>query len=165
MNQANRKTAMVGPRRFQWNVGGWFGGVVGGSAWLIPTTAILAWNNQSRLALLPAGCWLLVNLIGCVLWYRRDRVRPFPALVGVLCLLAVLTPLVWFVISSNATPASLSSLNWPQRGMGAAMVALIFPALIAWLCFLEYSHEQTPGSSHQLSRNVGKPSDSSDSPS
>ena len=31
-----------------------------------------------------------MNVIGGVLWYRRDRILPFPVLVGVLAVFAVL---------------------------------------------------------------------------
>jgi hypothetical protein len=142
------KTAMAGPRRFQWQIGGWFGSVFGGSAWLIPTAVILAVNGQPRLALLPAASCILMNAIGGVVWYRRDRILPFQALVGVLAVFAVLTPLVWFAVSAKATPESLDSLNWPQQGITSAMAAFICPVIIAWLCILEYSHGNTPVASH-----------------
>lgn len=148
MNTTNDKIAMAGPRRFQWQFGGWFGSVFGGSAWLIPTAVILAFNGQLRLAMLPAGCCLLLNVLGVVLWYRRDRILPFPALLGVLALFAVLTPLVWFAVSVNATPESLASLNWPQQGITAAMAVFICPAIIAWLCILESAHGNTSVASY-----------------
>ena len=158
MTKANHKTAMLGPRRFQWQIGGWFGCVVGGSAWLIPAALILAFNGQTRLAILPAACCLLMNVIGCVLWYRRDRILPFPAFVGVLAVFAVLTPLVWFAVSFNATPESLASFHWPQQGVTGAMAALICPAIIAWLCVLEYAHGNT-SASRSFSQNGGEPPD------
>jgi hypothetical protein len=140
---------MTGRRRFQWQMGGWFGSVFGGSAWLIPTATILASNGQPTLALVPAGCCLLMNFVGCVLWHRRDRVRPFPALIGVLILFSIATPLTWFAVSANATPVSLAALNWPQQGMIAAMVTLICPAIIVWFCVLEYSHDGSAGASNR----------------
>ena len=139
MKDTAHKTAMLGPRRFQWQVGGWFGSVFGGSAWLIPAAAILAFHGQTGLALVPALACLGINVLGAALWYRRDRVRPFPALVGILGVFAFVTPLVWFTISANATPASLAAMNWPQQGITGVMVVLICPIIIAWLSILEYS--------------------------
>jgi hypothetical protein len=124
-------------------MGGWFGSVFGGSAWLIPTAAILAFNGQPTLALLPAGCCLLVNVVGGALWHRRDRVRPFPAFIGILTLFSIVTPFAWFAVSANATPESLAALNWPQQGIIAAMATLICPAVIACFYLLEYSHGGT----------------------
>ena len=141
INTQYEKIAIAGPQRFQWQIGGWFGSVFGGAAWLIPTAVILAFNGQMRLALLPAGCCLLLNVLGVVLWYRRDRILPFRALMGVLAAFAVLTPLVWFAVSVNASPESLASLNWPQQGITGDVAAFTCPAIIAWFCVLEYSHD------------------------
>ncbi len=140
MNESGRKTAMIGPRRFQWQIGGWFGSLLGGSAWLIPTGVLLAISGQLGLALLPLTTCVLLNVLGIVLWYRRDRVRPFPALVAALASFALLTPIVWVAVSTYATPKSLAALNWPQQSFAGAIATLIFPAIIAWFCFLEYSH-------------------------
>ena len=135
---------MHGPRRFQWQIGGWFGSVFGGSAWLIPTAVILASTGQPQLALLPAGCFLLMNAVGALLWYRRDRLPPFFALLGMLTAFAVVTPFVWFAVAFNATPESLASLNWPQHGLPGVLAVLICPLIIAWLCVLEYAPRNAP---------------------
>lgn len=148
MNTPDEKTAMAGPGRFQWQAGGWFGCVFGGSAWLIPAATILALNGQPYLALLPAGACLVLNILGAVLWYGRDRILPFRAYMGMLAVLAVLTPLVWLSVSLHATPASLASLNWPRSGMSGAMVAFICPAIIAWFCIVEYRHKNTSLAPH-----------------
>ena len=155
MNIALKKLAKTGPRHFQWQSGGWFGCVVGGSAWMISTAAILAFNGQPTLALIPLGCCLVGNFVGCALWYRRDRVRPFPALIGILTLLSVTTPLAWFAVAANATPEALASLNWPQSRIIAAMVALICPAIIVSFCIREYSRG---GTSNRTPQDGGEPS-------
>lgn len=157
MKNVNNKTVMLGPRRFQWQVGGWFGSVLGGLAWLLPTAVILALNGQSHLAMLPAACFLVVSTLGALLWCRRDRLLPFPSLICVLAVFSVVTPLVWFSVSANATPVSLASLNWPQQGITAIVATLICPALIAWLCIGEYTHGNASVSpknkSHRTSHN------------
>ncbi|WDQ15580.1 hypothetical protein [Rhodopirellula sp. P2] len=134
-----KKRALVGPRRFQWQVGGWFGGVAGGTAWMLPVAGGLAFNGQPALALLPLGCGVLMGSVGCFLWYKRDRVRPFQALIGLLILFSITTPLVWFVVGANATPTTLASLNWPHSGWVDALVALICPAMIVAFCLREFS--------------------------
>ena len=156
MNSPHFKSAVVGPRRFQWQMGGWFGSVFGGAAWLIPTTVLLAVNGQSALALLPAVCFLLATLVGVVLWFRRDRVRPFPALIGMLVLFSCITPLVWFGIAFNATAESLAALNWSKHGIPAAIAAFICPTIIAWFCLLEYSHGGTSPASNSENSTVGE---------
>lgn len=125
-----QKSAISGPGRFQWEIGGWFGGVVGGSAWLVPVAVILAFNGQATLALLPAGSCLLMLAVGTVLWQRRDRVRPFPALLAVLALFSIATPLNWIAVSANATTESLVALRWPQWPGITALVTLICPLIL-----------------------------------
>lgn len=139
MNVAYKKLAKTEPGQFQWQMGGWFGGLVGGSAWLIPTAAILAFNGQSTLAWVPLGCCLIVSFVGCALWCLRDRVRPFPALMVILTLFSITTPLAWFAVAANAMPESLASLNWPRTRMIDAMVTLICPAIIVAFCLREYT--------------------------
>jgi hypothetical protein len=155
MNIPHKKSAKTGSRHFQWQSGGWFGSVVGGSAWLIPTAAILAFNCQPTLALVPLVCCLMVNFVGCALWYRRDRIRPFNALIGILILFSITTPLAWFAVEANATPDSLASLNWPQSRIKFAMVTLICPAILVSLCIREYSHSVT---SNRAPQDGGEPS-------
>jgi hypothetical protein len=69
---------MSGVGLFQWNRGGWFGGQVGSTAWMLVGAAVLA-----RQAPQVAVAWLLffvvANAIGFWLWGRRDRLRPYPA--------------------------------------------------------------------------------------
>ncbi|EKJ98715.1 hypothetical protein RBSH_06028 [Rhodopirellula baltica SH28] len=143
MTQKQAKSAIVGPRQFQWQGSGWFGCVVGGSAWLVPMSAILALNGQPLLALVPLGCCLLAILFGIALWHNRDRVRPFRALIGMLMLFSITTPFAWFTVSTNASPDSLVLLNWPQSIAITAMVAVICPTIAIWFCFLEYAHHGT----------------------
>lgn len=149
MNQKQTKSAMVGPRQFQWQGGGWFGCVIGGSAWLVPMSAILALNGQPMLALVPSGCCVLTILVGLALWHIRDRVRPFRALIGMLMLFSITTPFAWFTVATNATADSLVLLNWPQSIAIATMVALICPTIAIWFCFLEYFHHGTSKRANQ----------------
>lgn len=144
LNVKPDKLAVKGPRHFQWQRGGWFGSVVGGSAWMVPTAALLAYNGQATLALIPLGICLLINAVGCALWYRRDRLRPFHALSGILILFLITTPLAWFVVATNATPESLASLNWPSSSIITAMVLMICPTIIVLFCIREYSQIGLP---------------------
>ena len=86
--------AKRGDGAFQWNVGGWFGGQVGATLWLIGLGVLLL--VQGRLVgagVLALG--LAPNALGGLLWSRRARVSPYPAiqaLVGAsgLCALAAM---------------------------------------------------------------------------
>jgi len=63
---------------FQWNTGGWFGGQIGSTLWLF----IVAYETLPKSA--SAAAWLAFcaaapNILGCLLWQKRDRLRPYPA--------------------------------------------------------------------------------------
>jgi hypothetical protein len=70
---------MPGPGLFQWSTGGWFGTQIGSTLWL-PLSAWHLGPLDASLAGFLAGLFLCVNLIGTLLWLRRDRIAPYGAL-------------------------------------------------------------------------------------
>lgn len=68
-----------GGSRFRWSRGGWFGGQVGATLWLLVLGgALLAQGRTVGVAVL--GLALAANVAGCVLWARRDRLEAYPAI-------------------------------------------------------------------------------------
>ena len=131
--------SLVGPRRFQWNAGGWIGSSLGGSAWMIVTAGFLVFHNQQSLVLFPAVGFVIVLVASQLLWARRDRIYPFTAMMALLGLLAIATPVVWMVVSSYGSPASLAAMNWPVSIWATVLAFSIAPALMLWFLFLERS--------------------------
>ena len=131
--------SLVGPGRFQWNAGGWFGSSLGGSAWMIVTACFLVPHDQPTLALIPAVCFAIVLFVSLLLWARRDCIYPFPALMALLGLLAIAVPLVSIVVSSYASSAALAAMNWPASTWPTILVCAIAPGLMIWFLFLERS--------------------------
>lgn len=86
-----------GPGNFQWNTGGWFGGQLGGTVWLIVAASVFA-AGAPRLALALAACWLGANAIGTWLWWRRDRLLPYPAVQLMLVVVGAFSSLALFAI-------------------------------------------------------------------
>lgn len=68
-----------------WNLGGWLGSQLGGSAWML-VAGLLAMPRDMGTALEVLGIFVLANACGFVLWQRRDAVS---ALAGMQILLAV----------------------------------------------------------------------------
>ncbi len=48
---------VLGRGRFQWNAGGWFGGALGGSAWMFLAAVMLTANDQVLVATVPAAAF------------------------------------------------------------------------------------------------------------
>ena len=135
---------LVGPGHFQWNAGGWFGSSLGGSAWMIVTSCFLALHDQPTLAMVPAVGFAIVLFASLLLWARRNRIYPFPAIMGLLGLLVVAIPLVIVVVSSNGSPAALAAMNWPASTWPTVLVCAIAPASMIWFLVLERSATTKP---------------------
>lgn len=81
-----------GAGRFQWNGGGWFGGQVGSTCWLL-LAGVAFFGQAPALAALLFGCFALANLVGTIIWRNRDKIDPYrgiQALIGVLFVFAAI---------------------------------------------------------------------------
>lgn len=130
---------LVGPRRFQWNAGGWFGPSIGSSAWMVVTAYFLASQQQPALALLPASGFVILQIAAVMLWLLRGRIYPFTALMTLLGIFAIVLPAVWISVSLTASPAALAAMNWPRSFWVTALVCGMVPFLMLWFLVLELS--------------------------
>ena len=78
----------------QWNLYGWLGGQLGGSAWML-VAGLLSFSADRTSAVTVIVFFALANLVGVILWRRRNRLSPYAAIqillpvIGVLSLAAV----------------------------------------------------------------------------
>ena len=122
-------TPQTGKGRFQWNTGGWFGSQVGATAYLVLLGGVLAFQAP-RAGLLLLFCGLLPNLLGTLLWLRRDRLAPYPALQGLLAIVFAFTAialggLVW------GGPVLGLDPRFSAETRQAGWILLLFPGLMA----------------------------------
>ena len=141
MAQANKP--LSGPRRFQWNAGGWFGASLGSSAWMVVTSCFEAVHDQPLLALIPAVGFTIVLIASLTLWARRNHIYPFTAMMWLLGLIAIVIPFVWIAVTSYGSEAALSAMNWPVSAWAIVLVSSVAPALILWFLVLERSSTPT----------------------
>ncbi len=133
----NSKKALIGPGRFQWNAGGWFGSSVGSTAWMVVTACFLVFHGQILLAAVPLACFQIANAVGLILWQRRDRIFPFTALMLLFVVLSITIPLTWVIVASFASPAALTQMNWPLSVFATIAVFCLVPAMMALFVYLE----------------------------
>lgn len=57
-------------RPLEWNAGGWFGGQLGGTAWIL-IAAILSMAHDVTTGLTLLLLFLIPNMVGLLLWYQR----------------------------------------------------------------------------------------------
>ncbi len=132
------KQAIVGPGRFQWNPGGWWGASLGATAWMLVTAGFLVAHDQAGLSLVPIACFLLTNLVAGFLWVRRERLFPFQGLLILLSVLAVAVPVAWTAVGGWASREVLQNMNWPSSVFVSGQVFLLVPAIMIWFGRLEY---------------------------
>ena len=77
---------MQEPNQMQWNLGGWLGGQLGGSVWML-VAGLLSFSADPTAAVTVIVLFALANLVGVILWRRRDGLSPY---VGIQILLPVL---------------------------------------------------------------------------
>jgi hypothetical protein len=122
--------------RFHWNAGGWFGGLVGCTAWLLAEAYRIA-SRAPRVAAFWAAMAAVVAAVGLVLWSCRDRVRPYLAVQGLLLVSGACGLAAWLVLDLGRPDIVRESI---PRWLGY-LALLVWPALMA-LCALD---ERRPG--------------------
>ena len=125
--------ARLGPGTLQWSADVWFGALIGGSAWLLLGSMLFASNSWS-LAWAWAACGVITISSGVWLWSQRDRVRPYPALMGLLLaqwIMSTIAVIAMVVLG----PRALRPFEAPT---GFALAALFwFPLMMIQCSFLE----------------------------
>lgn len=62
-----------------WNPGGWLGGQVGGSCWML-VAGLLSLPANANAAIAVLGLFALANLLGWLIWRRRESLSPYKGL-------------------------------------------------------------------------------------
>jgi uncharacterized membrane protein YfcA len=70
---------MTESNQIQWNLGGWLGGQLGGSVWML-VAGLLSFSEDPIAATTVIVFFALANLIGTMLWRRRERLSPYAAI-------------------------------------------------------------------------------------
>jgi hypothetical protein len=127
--------AKQGNGRFQWNAGGWFGGQVGSTVWLF----ILAgetFQKSPHAAMWLTFCAAAPNVLGCLLWTRRDRLAPHPTLQFLIAGIGLFSILALFIADYFHVLPIIDSrfMTSPRQGY---WVMLIFPLLMAQFALME----------------------------
>lgn len=132
--------SLPGPGRFQWNKGGWFGGQIGCTAWMLVGAVVLA-PQAPEVAGIWLVCFAIANAIGSWLWSRRGRLRPYPALQALLLIcgtggLLALVALHLFRPGLHIIRPSGISLADEPRSILWLLVLVV--GLMTWLHLMEW---------------------------
>lgn len=116
----------------QWNTGGWFGGCLGGVAWMIPMTIFLLNYHQYSLAAISAISCLLSIAISILLWKKRDSLSPMTAHLLILGIFSVEIPMLLSLVTLYGSADCLAAMNWPGSLSELVVASLVAPGLMVW---------------------------------
>ena len=120
-NQSDRRSGI------QWNAGGWFGGAVGSTAWMLVCATLLFVHEQTSVAWINVACFAIANAVAIALWLNRHKRSAFSALLILLATLSFLIPAAWLATGQLASASALASMNWPSSLIVTAVVLLATP--------------------------------------
>ncbi len=133
---------VLGRGRFQWNAGGWFGGALGGSAWMFLAAVMLTANDQVLVATVPAAAFLTVTIVAIVLWRLRSQLSPFAGLMAMMTVLAMVIPAVWTYLEWQSPNNLISIGRSSSFSNGRLFAYLLVPILMLWFALMEYSQRR-----------------------
>ena len=119
---------------FQWNAGGWFGGQIGASCWML-VAATLSFSRDRSASGVVFVLFTIANLVGLRLWRTRDRLSVYTALQILLvaagsCSLAAVYILdragIWLTIQTGGAVSAVATYFLIVAGVIALLTMFHF---------------------------------------
>lgn len=142
------KDPRPGPGQFQWNAGGWFGGQLGCTLWILVGAATLVLESPG-VAAWWALCFAAANAVGLAMWRRRDRLRPFPAIQGLIAACGLAGLLAVAALHAFGPDSAKLGVSWRDGRLvreavpGGSLLSIYailllgVPAMMAWFAVME----------------------------
>lgn len=92
---------------FEWNAGGWFGSVLGGTLWMFLGAGALTAQGHAVAGTVWGACSMIGVGVGVALWKRREAVAPYRAI----------QTLLWSFFALGVT--AMASIDVSGAGAGA----------------------------------------------
>ena len=67
---------MTESNQMQWNIGGWLGAQLGGTAWILVAGILSLWVDVNT-AMVVIGLFVLANVAAMLIWNRRDKMSAY----------------------------------------------------------------------------------------
>lgn len=67
---------MTESNQMQWNLGGWLGAQLGSTVWILVAGILSLWADITT-AVVVIGLFIFANVIGMLIWRRRDRLSAY----------------------------------------------------------------------------------------
>ena len=118
--------------RFHWSRGGWIGAQFGSSCWMVPFS-ILVGKTDPVLGMIGGACFLALNIVGVVLWARRESLSAYAGIQGLIGAAAITNTII--VI---ATRSSEKLKELPEQGAVSADVPWAVIVIAPFIMFTFY---------------------------
>ena len=120
---------MTESNQMQWNLGGWLGGQLGGSVWML-VAGLLSFSEDPIAAATVIVLFALANLIGTMLWRRRERLSPYAAIQMLLPVLGVFGLAAVFVLDRAGVYETIQIGGTISARATYAAIVLVVAALM-----------------------------------
>ena len=87
-------------QQLQWNSGGWFGGQLGSTIWIL-VAAVLAGIQDMKAGVVLALLFVIPNAFGLILWRHRNRFSCYAAMQWLLVAVGIFGLMTVFVLDRS----------------------------------------------------------------
>lgn len=122
----------------RWNTGGWFGGQIGGTLWML-ISALVLWSADGPVALPLLVCFAIPNVLATGIWIRRNRWRPLSALLTLFALIGAFSLAAIVVLDRAGSFARLGYGGNTTSGSMYFLIAVLTPGLMLLVYFQDRS--------------------------
>jgi hypothetical protein len=118
----------------QWNLYGWLGGQLGGSAWML-VAGLLSFSADPMAAVTVIVLFALGNLVGIILWRRRDGLSPYAGVQILVPVLGALGLATVFVLDRAGIYETIQIGGSISAQATYAIIAVVVAALMLMFYF------------------------------
>lgn len=117
------------PSAFTWNSGGWFGGQIGSTLWLLILSFVL-FSKDALVAWMCVASFLVLNAWGLYLWRHREHLSAYAGLQRFLLGASVVIALVVVVVNGRGlsrlpAPGAFVSTHLPYWVLAVAPALML----------------------------------------
>ena len=120
--------------QMQWNLGGWLGGQLGGSVWML-VAGLLSFSTDPTAAMTVIVLFALANLVGVILWRRRDGLSPYAGIQILLPVLGVFGLVAVFVLDRAGIYESIQVGGTISAHVTYIVIVVVVTALMLMFYF------------------------------
>ena len=134
-----RDNGKIGYEAFHWNAGGWFGSMLGSTAWMVPAEGLLCVRGNWIAAAIVVICFALASTCTIVFWNHQATLNARVAMQSMMLILCGLTTVVFLAFQFLTSAAFLAAIHWTPW---AWLLLFIFPAMAIHFHFIQRSTEK-----------------------